>query len=61
MKEAEKLDKEAHIYNQGRTRYSFGLYQWSVFRKGIKVRWQWHLNMLHGHQFFGLDGRQILL
>jgi len=58
MEEAERLDKEIHIYNQGRTRYSFGLYQWSEFRKGVKARWQWHLNVLHGYQFFDLDGRE---
>jgi len=58
LEEAEKLGKEVHIYNQGRTRYSFGLYQWSEFRKGVKARWQWHLNVLHGYQFFDLDGRE---
>ncbi len=58
LKEAERLGKEVHIYNQGRTRYSFGLYQWSEFRKGVKARWQWHLNVLHGYQFFDLDGRE---
>ncbi|MFW6189858.1 MAG: hypothetical protein ACOC7T_05435 [Planctomycetota bacterium] len=58
MAEARKLGKELHIYNQGRTRYSFGLYQWSEFRKGVKARWQWHLNIIHGYQFFDLDGRE---
>ncbi len=58
MDEAERLGKEIHIYNQGRTRYSFGLYQWSEYRKGVKARWQWHLNILHGYQFFDLDGRE---
>ena len=58
MTEAKKLDKEIHIYNQGRTRYSFGLYQWSEFQKGVRARWQWHLNVLHGYQFFDLDGRE---
>ena len=58
MAEAKKLGKEIHIYNQGRTRYSFGLYQWSEYRKGVKARWQWHLNILHGYQFFDLDGRE---
>ena len=56
--EAERLGKSVHIYNQGRSRYSFGLYQWSEFRKGIQARWQWHLNVLHGYQFFDLDGRE---
>jgi hypothetical protein len=58
MAEAERLGKEVHIYNQGRTRYSFGLYQWSEFRRGVRARWQWHLNILHGYQFFDLDGRE---
>jgi len=58
MSEARKLGKDIHIYNQGRTRYSFGLYQWSEYRKGVKARWQWHLNILHGYQFFDLDGRE---
>ena len=58
MAEAKKLGKEIHIYNQGRTRYSFGLYQWSEYRKGIRCRTQWHLNVLHGYQFFDLDGRE---
>ncbi|MFQ6097144.1 MAG: hypothetical protein ACE5O2_05395 [Armatimonadota bacterium] len=58
MAEAERLGKEIHIYNQGRTRYSFGLYQWSEYQKGVRARWQWHLNILHGYQFFDLDGRE---
>ncbi|MGC9317581.1 MAG: hypothetical protein ACP5KN_06030 [Armatimonadota bacterium] len=58
MAEAERLGKEIHIYNQGRSRYSFGLYQWSEFQKGVRARWQWHFNILHGYQFFDLDGRE---
>lgn len=58
MAEAKKLGKAIHIYNQGRTRYSFGLYQWSEYSKGVRARWQWHLNVLHGYQFFDLDGRE---
>jgi hypothetical protein len=58
MDEAAKLGREIHIYNQGQSRYSFGLYQWSEWRKGVKARWQWHLNILHGYQFFDLDGRE---
>ena len=58
MAEAGKLGKEIHIYNQGRTRHSFGLYQWSECQKGVRARWQWHLNILHGYQFFDLDGRE---
>jgi hypothetical protein len=58
MDEARRLGKEVHIYNQGRSRYSFGLYQWSEHRRGVKARWQWHLNILHGYQYFDLDGRE---
>jgi len=58
MAEAKKLGNKVHIYNQGRSRYSFGLYQWSEFRKGVSARTQWHLNILHGYQFFDLDGRE---
>jgi len=58
LAEARRLGKEVQIYNQGRSRYSFGLYQWSEFRKGITARTQWHLNILHGYQFFDLDGRE---
>ena len=58
MAEAARLGKAIHIYNQGRSRYSFGLYQWSEFHKGVADRTQWHLNILHGYQFFDLDGRE---
>jgi hypothetical protein len=58
MAEAQRLGKEVQIYNQGTSRYSFGLYQWSEYRKGVRARWQWHVNILHGYQFFDLDGRE---
>jgi len=58
MAEARRLGKDVHIYNQGRSRYSFGLYQWCEYRRGVKARWQWHLNILHGYQYFDLDGRE---
>jgi len=58
MAEARRLGKEIHIYNQGRSRYSFGLYQWCEYRRGVRARWQWHLNILHGYQYFDLDGRE---
>ena len=58
MDEARRLGKEVHIYNQGTSRYSFGLYQWAEFRQGVRARTQWHLNVLHGYQFFDLDGRE---
>lgn len=55
---ANKFHKALYIYNQGRTRYSFGAYQWAEMHKGIKGRMQWHLLALHGYQFFDLDGRE---
>lgn len=58
MDEAAKTGKQVHIYNQGTSRYSFGLYQFGEFRKGVTARTQWHLNVLHGYQFFDLDGRE---
>lgn len=58
MAEAARLNKEIHIYNQGQSRFTFGLYQWSEYRHGVRARWQWHLNVLHGYQFFDLDGRE---
>lgn len=55
---AKQFGKQLHIYNQGRTRYSFGAYQWAEMSKGIAGRMQWHLLALHGYQFFNLDGRE---
>ncbi|HLX62003.1 MAG TPA: hypothetical protein VKX17_12045 [Planctomycetota bacterium] len=58
LDKARELNKRLYIYNQGTSRYSFGAYQWSEFRKGIRGRMQWHLLALHGWQFFNLDGRE---
>ena len=58
LDKAKELGKELLIYNQGRTRYSFGAYQWAEMRKGVRGRIQWHLLALHGYQFFDLDGRE---
>jgi len=55
---AKKFGRELFIYNQGITRYSFGAYQWSEMRKGVKGRMQWMFNALYGFQFFNLDGRE---
>ncbi|MCZ7645578.1 MAG: hypothetical protein M5U26_09880 [Planctomycetota bacterium] len=57
-KKAEELGKEIYVYNQGQSRFSFGLYQWSEYRKGVKGRYQWHQHVQHGFQFFDLDGRE---
>ena len=58
LAEAKRLGKEVHIYNQGTSRESFGLRQWREYRNGVHARTQWHLNILHGYQFFDLDGRE---
>ena len=55
---AKQLGKTLYIYNQGVTRYSFGLYQWAEMHKGVKGRVQWHMLALHGYQFYDLDGRE---
>jgi hypothetical protein len=58
LDKAKELGKRIYIYNQGTTRYSFGAYQWSEFRKGVRGRMQWHTLCLQGWQFFDLDGRE---
>lgn len=58
LDKAAEFGGEVQIYNQGRTRYSFGAYQWAEMHKGVKARMQWHLLALHGYQFFDLDGRE---
>jgi hypothetical protein len=58
LEKAREFGKSLYIYNQGRSRYSFGAYQWAEMHKGIKGRMQWHLEALHGYQFFDLDGRE---
>ncbi|GEM_PF-644107 len=58
MDEAVKLGKEVHVYNQGKDRYSWGLYQWSEYSKGVKSRLEWHMCILSGYQFFDLDARE---
>ncbi|HYG77472.1 MAG TPA: glycoside hydrolase domain-containing protein [Planctomycetota bacterium] len=55
---AKEFGRELWIYNQGRSRFSFGAYQWAESRKGVRGRLQWHLLCLHGCQFFDLDGRE---
>ncbi len=58
LDEAAKQGKEMQIYNQGSDRYSWGLYQWKEYSKGVKGRLNWHMNILSGYQFFDLDGRE---
>lgn len=58
LDKAKQFGSRLYIYNQGRTRYSWGAYQWAEMHKGVKGRMQWHLLALHGYQFFDLDGRE---
>jgi hypothetical protein len=58
MQKAKEFGREIYIYNQGLSRYSFGMYQWAEMQKGVKGRQQWHTLCLHGYQFFDLDGRE---
>jgi hypothetical protein len=55
---AQEYGSDLYIYNQGRSRFSFGAYQWAQMRKGVRGRIQWHTLALHGYQFFDLDGRE---
>ncbi|HYF50644.1 MAG TPA: hypothetical protein VEJ63_14625 [Planctomycetota bacterium] len=55
---AKEFGREIYIYNQGTSRFSFGMYQWAEMRKEVKGRMQWHNLALHGYQFFDLDGRE---
>jgi hypothetical protein len=58
LAKARELGKEVYIYNQGRTRYSFGLYQWSERAKGVRGRYEWISFTRHGYEYFDLDGRE---
>jgi hypothetical protein len=58
MVEGRKQNKEIMIYNQGRSRYTFGAYLWSERTKGVRGFLQWHMFATHGYQFFDLDGRE---
>jgi hypothetical protein len=58
LDKAKEFGKTIDIYNQAKTRFSFGAYQWAEMHKGIKARMEWHLLALHGYQFFDLDGRE---
>ena len=55
---AKEFGRDLYIYNQGRSRFSFGPYQFAEMRKGVRGRIQWHALALHGYQFFDLDGRE---
>jgi len=58
LSEGRKLGKDVMIYNQGRTRFTFGAYLWSEKKRGVKGFLQWHMFATHGYQFFDLDGRE---
>ncbi len=58
LDEAKKLGKQIYIYNQGKDRYSFGLYQWSERAKGVRGRYEWISFIRDGYAYFDLDGRE---
>jgi hypothetical protein len=58
MDKARELGKDVYIYNQGKDRYSFGLYQWSERAKGVRGRYEWISFVRHGYEYFDLDGRE---
>jgi len=58
MAKARELGKRVYIYNQGQSRYSFGLYQWSERAKGVVGRYQWIAFIRHGYEYLDLDGRE---
>jgi hypothetical protein len=53
-----EFGRDIYVYNQGRTRFSWGAYQYAEMRKGVKGRVNWHMLALYGYQFFHLDGRE---
>ena len=55
---ARKERKRVDIYNQGTSRFSFGLYQWREKLAGVGGRWQWIMNIAHGDPYYDLDGRE---
>jgi len=58
LDKAREFGRDLYVYNQGRSRFSFGAYQFAEMRKGVRGRIQWHTLALHGYQFFDLDGRE---
>jgi hypothetical protein len=58
MAKARALGKDVYIYNQGRSRYAFGAYQWSERAKGVSGRYEWIAFIRHGYDYFDLDGRE---
>jgi len=58
MAKARELGKDVYIYNQGRSRYAFGAYQWSERAKGVSGRYEWIAFIRHGYDYFDLDGRE---
>jgi hypothetical protein len=58
MAQAREFGKDVYIYNQGRSRYAFGAYQWSERAKGVRGRYEWIAFIRHGYDYFDLDGRE---
>jgi hypothetical protein len=55
---ARKQGKRVDIYNQGTSRFSFGLYQWREKLAGVGGRWQWIMSISHADPYYDLDGRE---
>jgi hypothetical protein len=58
MDYARKQNKRVDIYNQGTSRFSFGLYQWREKLAGVGGRWQWIMSISHADPYYDLDGRE---
>ena len=55
---AKANDKNIYLYSLGRTRYTYGPYLFRHRLNGVKGYVQWHSSIIHGYQFFDLDGRE---
>ncbi|MFT7514960.1 MAG: hypothetical protein ACI9QL_004185, partial [Candidatus Omnitrophota bacterium] len=58
MAYAAEHDKSLYLYSLGRSRYTFGPYLFRHRLAGVKGYVQWHSYIVHGYQFFDLDGRE---
>jgi len=58
MEYARNQGKRVDIYNQGTSRFSFGLYQWREKLAGVGARWQWIMNIAHADPYYDMDGRE---
>lgn len=58
LRYARRQGKRVDIYNQGTSRFSFGLYQWREKLAGVGGRWQWIMNIAYADPYYDLDGRE---